>query len=86
MIFITQSGSTYEVQGKSIRMLNGKHDPTPRSGTQGVFKVFHSIRGPEIGESVLIIWNDDVLPKAVDGVPGTLTSKVLQILQDNGDN
>ncbi len=47
MVFVTASGSTYEInhETKQIRRLKGKEDPTPRQGQDGVWKDFSEVYG-----------------------------------------
>lgn len=88
MIFITESGSTYEVDEvlKKVRRLRGQADPTPRQGSDGNWREFDSISPVLVGQPVLIVWP---VPEVVEGVsedispvPGTLTSRVQEVRDD----
>jgi hypothetical protein len=76
MIFTTDN-STYEIdrQNKRIRRLEGLNKPTPRQGTDGVWKEYAGITRIVIGEQVLIIWQF-----TENGMKGTYTGLVQQII------
>lgn len=95
----TESESVYELDEarKRIRRLSGNGDPTRRTGQDGAWREYESVKctaslgtaiyGPlfdEIkpGYLLLITWPDGTKPAAVSGaVPGTLTSRILRIEQ-----
>jgi len=96
MRFTTQSGSIYEVdtEGKKIRRLEGKKNPTPRQGKDGEWRGYLNDLKVEVGESVLISWaaahqlTEETLgllgiseTEAPPPVPGrlTITSPVIEI-------
>jgi hypothetical protein len=82
---IVTSGSVYEVDQKEsrIRRLEGKLDPTKRVGNDGEWKQYHSLSDIKIGQCILIIWNEDIEPLAIEGTsPGTMTSPVVEIIDD----
>ena len=83
MIFVTMSGSTYEVdeQNKQIRRLKGQSDPTPRQGEDGRWKPYQDLSEIKQGEPVFIVWTDDVKAEIPGGIPGTLTSPVVSVMQ-----
>jgi hypothetical protein len=94
MIFLTESGSTYEVNttDQKIRRLNGKKDPTPRMGKQGEWRPYQELF-LQVGEPATIIYGNDVdlLPEtdAMISKGGmmvvaktTQTSPVKEIIED----
>lgn len=86
MIFITQSGSTYEVnqEQKMVRRLNGKGDATPRQGKDGEWRPFKVMTPVLVGQSVAFVWPSTVplLPGSEpDAVPATITSPVRSVLR-----
>lgn len=101
MKFITLSGSVYDVDttNKKIRRLNGKADPTPRQGEDGIFKSYEGLGsvtqlllGDEnkltIGEGAIIVWvQDEHKPLSnLGGTKATLTSDVVEIIEDKDEN
>lgn len=101
MKFITLSGSLYQVDtvNKKIRRLNGKNDPTPRQGEDGVFKSYEGfgsikeiLAGNDgkltVGEPALIVWIQSEHASLSDegGVKTTLTSDVVEIIEDEDEN
>lgn len=74
MIFITESGSEYEVnhETKCIRRVSGTHDPTPLQGKDGEWRSYNRAF-IELEERALIMWG---------GGKGTITTKVVSILED----
>ena len=84
MIFVTRSGSTYEYDehNKRVRRVNGKTDITPRMGKDGEWRSVASILVQE-GASAYIFWTNDCDPPAAEGTfPTTVTSPVVEILED----
>lgn len=85
MKFITESGSTYEVdeENKRVRRLAGKADPTPRQGKDGEWKSYkaHAVC---LGIGALFLWDKKttpLLPGSEEGTsPVTMTSPVKEIL------
>jgi hypothetical protein len=80
--FTTVSGSLYEVDAtnKRIRRLSGNKPPTERQGND--WKQYDSISAIEVGQPVLIIWNEGtpLLPDSPEGaLPTTMTSFVQSI-------
>lgn len=60
MKFTTVTGSVYEVdtEGKKIRRLQGKKDPTPRQGKDGEWRGYLNDLEVKVGASVWIQWED----------------------------
>jgi hypothetical protein len=92
MKFVTVSGSMYEVDlaEKKCRRLVGVNDPKPRQGKDGEWKTFHDI-APEVpvkGSPVLFMWDPSTTPllegtpKDESALPGTMTSFVVDIIED----
>lgn len=89
MIFITESGSTYEIDqdAKKIRRLEGKTGCTPRVGVDGEWKDIISAHPILEGMPVVITWGKDIHPPPVVGsTPATVTSRVVEIVEDTGEN
>ncbi len=89
MIFITETGSQYEVNtdSKQVRRLTGKKDPTTRIGTDGVWKKYSRIlpdTGIEEGQQVMIVWDHDTPaldPELQDlATKTTITSRVVEVI------
>lgn len=80
MIFETETGSIYEVDGLRVRRLDGKGSPTPRIG-EGWKEI--KDHGPiKVGGHVLLVWPDSVplLPGSPpEATPATMTSRVVKI-------
>lgn len=75
MLFTTEN-STYEIDDRRIRRLEGVNTPTPRQGGDGEWKPFHAVSEVTVGLGVVIIW------RFVDGVAqATCTSPVRQVIQ-----
>jgi hypothetical protein len=77
MIFITASGSRYEIDGANhkFRRLNGKKTITSYLGEDGAWRQFAEMypNPIKVGSHVLIIWS-------VEGdMPSTITSPVVEI-------
>lgn len=90
MKFKTVSGSIYEVdsESKKIRRLYGTEDPTTRQGKDGDFRPYIRL-DLEVGECACIFWDPKTTP-LLDGnsigAPATITSQVLEIIQDSPEN
>lgn len=69
MLFITETGSTYEVDqaDKRIRRLSGVDNPTPRVGKDGEWRSYESITGLEVGSQAIILWS----PQDTEPLPDT---------------
>jgi hypothetical protein len=90
MMFVTKSGSTYEVDqvDKRVRRLNGVDQPTPRMGKDGEWRSYEDIMGLQVGSSVVIMWSPQDTPPLPDTsveeggaiMPITQTSVVEQII------
>lgn len=90
MFFKTETGSTYEVdlKEKKIRRVLGIDDPTPRQGKDGEWKTFKSLL-IEKGEPAYIMWDPKTTPlleESVGGYPATVTSIVVDIIEDSNIN
>lgn len=83
MIFITKSGSKYELDEKEnrIRRLAGKNEPTKRIGEDEKWKKYISISPVKLNQQVLVIWENEktFVPNAS---PGTITSSIVEIIED----
>lgn len=94
MVFVTSTGSTYEVdlENKRIRRLSGEHDPTPRQGRDGDWRSYLEITPIEVNAPVGIFWDPKTTPKLQEtqaleeqlgcdlgAAPATLTSPVRSI-------
>jgi len=84
MIYVTETGSVYEVDTvkQCARRLSGKGNPTTRTGTDGQWKEYVSINTPTIGKPLVIHWKNE---KAfIEGAePCTITSHIVQIIEPN---
>lgn len=60
MIFVTETGSSYELDAANyrVRRLNGSSSPTQRQGPDGQWRTYTSISNVELNSSVLICWTD----------------------------
>lgn len=81
----TESGSTYEhdPKEKRIRRLEGELQPTPRQGSDGEWKLYGELVGPEVGKSMGIIWRFDIDGQIIART--TITSYVISIDQIQGE-
>ncbi len=86
MIFTTRN-STYEVDqaNKQVRRLNGKKDPTPRTGLDGEWRQYSDISKPIVGHSVWILWT--AATPLLEGsdpkdLPMTITSPITEIFTE----
>lgn len=74
MIFVTETGSTYQIdfENKQFRRMTGKTDPTARTGKDGEWKPYIDLIYHGVGKSVIIQWgwNPD------DSAACTMTSRV----------
>jgi hypothetical protein len=85
MQFKTRSGSLYEIDttNQQIRRLNGTADPTPRQGADGEYRKYVELFPlvPTVGQSLLIVWDKDVIPPPAEGsIPTTITSPVVELI------
>ena len=85
MIFRTVTGSVYEVDGLRARRLSGRSSPTARIGKNLEWRELSEEPQIVVGEPALLLWTDDIDPPAELGVPGTLTSRVVEINYSAGD-
>ena len=79
-VFTQNSCYEFDLELKQVRRLNGATDPTPRTGTDGQWRVYQSISEIEVGKPMLIQWPDAVplLPGSPAGsAPATITSSVV---------
>lgn len=85
-LFETESLSLYEidVEGKRMRRLRGRLDPTPRQGRDGEWKKIASISDIVPGHPVLIEWVDEAtfIPDS-GATAGTLTSAVRTVWENS---
>lgn len=82
--FVTETGSTYEVDYESmrIRRLNGTNTPTNRQGHDGEWKAFVKLDRVEVGTSAFIFWDPEttpLLPGSLGGSPCTVTSQIVAV-------
>lgn len=82
MIFITASGSRYEVNhiSKQIRRLQGKADPTLRQGKDLEWKTYLDISDVVNDMPVIIVWSQEG-----DVFKTTRTNYVIAIEEDDGN-
>lgn len=79
-IFMTETGSIYEVDGLKARRAEGQAAPTERM--TGGWKELACRPVIEVGSSVLFEWADGIVPPpALGTVPATLTSRVVEIMK-----
>lgn len=90
MKFKTQTGSVYQVdlKNKKFRRVIGVTKATARVGDDGGWKTYKEIIGPKIGCECLFAYDKNTTPslvgtlKHLDAAPVTLTSKVVEIIED----
>jgi len=81
----TESGSVYEIDtdGKRFRRLSGERPPTARQGADGSWRGYARIDPSQlqVGLPIFIMWAvDDQGPPAAPGcIPGTMTSRVVEL-------
>jgi len=85
MIFITETGSTYEtnLERTKVRRLEGMGAPTERIGTDWEWKDIDSISEPMLGKPVYIFWDPKTTKHISGTIPTTITSRVIDIKLDN---
>ena len=86
MKFRTYTGSVYEVdqQGKRIRRLTGKNEPTSRQGKDNEWRAYNDLI-LNVGRSAWIFWDPKTTPLldgSLGGSPTTVTSEVIEIISD----
>ena len=89
MKFRTYTGSVYEVdqQGKRIRRLTGKNEPTSRQGKDNEWRDYRELI-LTVGKSAWIFWDPKTTP-LLDGnvdenaCPTTVTSEVIEIIHND---
>lgn len=83
MIFRTESGSYYQIEGLKARRVSGLTVPTARLGHDRTWRALREAPVVLVGTSVLFQWADGITPPAVEGAtPATLTSPVVEIVDE----
>lgn len=80
MIFLTESGSTYEIDydSKQFRRLGGNVPPTARTGVDGSWRGFAYASPTTVGHRLIVVWEE---PKDLnENVKMTQTSRVAEII------
>lgn len=75
MTFTTATGSRYEIdtEGKRVRRLGGRAEPTPRQGVDGQWRTYADCTELRVGVPVVFVWS-------LEGrVPSTVTSLVVAV-------
>jgi hypothetical protein len=79
MTFATMSGSRYELdtEGKRMRRLGGRNEPTPRQGVDGQWRRYVTClpSSPVVGSRFVVVW--EITPE--DTARSTMTSPVVVI-------
>lgn len=87
MIFITETGSTYEVDEaqKRVRRLSGNKAPTARQGYDREWRSYEACTPIEVGRCVTFCWDRATTPLlggSPEGAqPVTMTSAIKEIVR-----